>query len=473
MLWIKQIFFKGQTTGPVSFWEAGFLKECRKACVIGCFLCILWNLFPVQTTAAPRLQEVSSPIKVVIDPGHGGENEGTSEGDTLEKIMTLETALAMYETLSSFDGIEVYMTRTEDVGLSLAERAQYAQDIGADFLFSIHYNASVDHDLFGSEVWISSKNPYHAYGYQFGRIYLEEMQDKGLFLRGVKTRLNDKGEDYYGIIRESCERNLTAVILEHCHVDEERDLDFCDSVEDLRAFGQADAIAVARYFGLSSFVLGLDFSKDCQNLADASLSTTVGATMKDDTPPDVCLLELISADTDTGDVSLRVSAADYDSPLMYYDYSTDGGRTYSRLEEWPGFDALTGAYQDTFTLPLSFTHGELPQITVRAYNLFDAFTESEPVTFSQPFVDLEKQAMLESQAAEEAAKEALEASLSEESATEKKNSLWHPEEKAAASKDQSFLVFVILTVSSVMVLLLGVIVYQALSRKRRRRRRKK
>lgn len=63
--------------------------------------------------------------------------------------MTMVTALAMYEELTKYDNVDVYLTHTDDVTMSLADRAQFAADRNADFLFSIHYNASMDHDLFG------------------------------------------------------------------------------------------------------------------------------------------------------------------------------------------------------------------------------------------------------------------------------------------------------------------------------------
>ena len=140
--------------------------------------------------------------------------------------------------------------------MSLADRAQFAADRNADFLFSIHYNASMDHDLFGSEVWISSVQPYNAYGYQFGGEQMQQMQDMGLFLRGVKTKLKDNGDDYYGIIRESTSRSIPSAIIEHCHVDESRDTPYCQTEEDWKKFGREDALSVAKYFGLSSASLG-------------------------------------------------------------------------------------------------------------------------------------------------------------------------------------------------------------------------
>ena len=335
--------------------------------------------------AAPLAQEVLDKTVIVIDPGHGGENEGTTENGVLEKSMNMITALAMYEELCLYDDIEVHMTHTEDIDMSLKERAEFAAGVDADFLFSIHYNASVDHDLFGSEVWISSQTPFHAYGYQFGYVHMQEMQDMGLFLRGIKTKLNSKDLDYYGIIRESVALNVPAVIIEHCHVDEERDYPYCDSEEDLIAFGKADALAVAKYFGLKSKALGVDYSEELSLLPEVNEKKKVQSTLKDETAPDVCMVTLLTKEEDTGIVTLQVSAADYDSPLIYYDYSIDSGHTYSALQPWPQSNALEGTYQDTFQLELQIPSGMQPNIIVRAYNLFDAFTASEKLPIMHIF----------------------------------------------------------------------------------------
>ena len=160
---------------------------------------------------------------------------------------------------------------------------------------------------------------------------MQEMQDLGLFLRGIKTKLNDQGKDYYGILRESAEREVPAVIIEHCHVDESRDTPYCKTEEDWEKLGQADANAVAKYFGLSSKSLGLDYSEESNQLPKVSENCRVQSTMRDETAPDVCTIELLNADDNTGEITIQVTAVDYDSPLLYYDYSLDGGTTYCPL----------------------------------------------------------------------------------------------------------------------------------------------
>lgn len=340
---------------------------------IAVFAAIVLLLPPMEVQAAGRLQDTGDKLVVVIDPGHGGDNRGTLENNHEEKFMTMTTAMAMYNELIKYDGVEVYLTRTEDVKMSLAERAEFAAGVDADFMFSIHYNASENHELFGSEVWVSSVSPYNGYGLQFGYEFLTEAREMGLLIRGVKTRLGDKG-DYYGIIRESVERDLPAVIIEHCHVDNGRDTDYCDSNEDLVSFGIADATAVARYFGLSSSELGVDYSG--HSLVDASATSLNSLTKNDDSKPDVCEIALASEYDDNGVLTINVTAADYDTPLMYYSYSLDGGATFCQREVWPDCDTLTGTFTDSFQLDLEIPANTTPEIILRAYNPYDLYTDS-------------------------------------------------------------------------------------------------
>ncbi len=339
----------------------------------------------LSVRAADRVQPVEDEVVIVIDPGHGGSNLGTQSGHTIEKDMTMITAMTMYQELKKYDNVQVYMTHTDDRDMSLKERAEFAAGVEADFLFSIHYNASENHTMYGTEVWISCEKPYNAYGYQFGCLHLQAMQEKGLFLRGVKNRMNNEGTDYYGIIREAAALSVPALIIEHCYVDEERDAEYIQNEEGFAEFGRIDALSVAKYFGLKSSALGVDYSEEATKLQPASADSLVKYTLMDDTSPDVCEIELQECDYDTGEVRLTVRAADYDTPLIYYNYSIDSGQSWSRLESWPGSNALTGEYTDTFQLDLTIPGGVRPNIVLRAYNLADLYTSSNTLAFEQAF----------------------------------------------------------------------------------------
>lgn len=77
---------------------------------------------------------------VVLDPGHGGSDPGTSGGGLIEKNLNLTFALDTYNLLLNDPNIKVYITRETDVKPSLQERVNIANEIEADLFVSIHNN---------------------------------------------------------------------------------------------------------------------------------------------------------------------------------------------------------------------------------------------------------------------------------------------------------------------------------------------
>jgi len=59
--------------------------------------------------------------KIVIDPGHGGEDPGASGNGIIEKDLNLEISKYMYDRLRSL-GIPVYITRDTDETLNPTDR---------------------------------------------------------------------------------------------------------------------------------------------------------------------------------------------------------------------------------------------------------------------------------------------------------------------------------------------------------------
>ena len=178
---------------------------------IAVFTAVL-SLHPTEAYAAPR------NVVVVIDPGHGGtgdRNLGAQYNGLSEKELTLKLANTLKAELEKYDGITVYTTRTTDTEVSLEDRAAYAKSVGADFVFSIHFNASSTHEFYGSEIWTSAFGDYYVAGSNFGNILAAQWAELGLYQKGIKTRLGSSGADYYGIIRQCVARNMPCAILEH------------------------------------------------------------------------------------------------------------------------------------------------------------------------------------------------------------------------------------------------------------------
>lgn len=63
--------------------------------------------------AIPASVEEKTPVQIVIDPGHGGEDGGASVGDVLEKNLNLDVALCLSDLYAVF-GYDVKLTRTDD-----------------------------------------------------------------------------------------------------------------------------------------------------------------------------------------------------------------------------------------------------------------------------------------------------------------------------------------------------------------------
>ncbi len=373
-------------------WDMNRFKRIRisisKICIYLLTAMVL-TWFCLDTTAEAE----EDTLRIVIDPGHGGENLGGEYEDYTEKEMTMVVADAMKEELEKYEGVTVYLTRNGDQELSLEERCEFAANVDADFLLCLHFNLSEHHTLFGAECWVSAFGENYSKGYGFASVEMELLEELGLYSRGIKTRLGRKGLDYYGIIRHATERGIPCVLIEHCHLDQDNDKPFYDHDEKLKAFGRLDATAAAKYFHLRSDILGVDYS-GYQNVV---VDVPADVVAPDSTEPDFCAIEVLEQNADSGEVTVQVSAADRDSGMLYYAYSYDGGETFSELLKWPDRSS------DTFCFTMQVPPRVVPRIVVNGYNGYDLFTESNMITL--PSMDYKTP---EEIAAELAEKEALE-----------------------------------------------------------------
>jgi N-acetylmuramoyl-L-alanine amidase len=91
---------------------------------------------PPKPAAAPDPRPV-----VVIDPGHGGLDNGTQasgEGDKSEKNLVLAFGLALRDRIENSGKYRVVMTRTDDTFIPLADRVKIARNQSAALFVSIH-----------------------------------------------------------------------------------------------------------------------------------------------------------------------------------------------------------------------------------------------------------------------------------------------------------------------------------------------
>jgi N-acetylmuramoyl-L-alanine amidase len=78
---------------------------------------------------------------VVIDPGHGGIDNGTQSGAETEKNLVLGFGLALRDRIEKSGKYRVVMTRTDDTFIPLADRVRIARNQSAALFVSIHADA--------------------------------------------------------------------------------------------------------------------------------------------------------------------------------------------------------------------------------------------------------------------------------------------------------------------------------------------
>ena len=155
--------------------------------------------------------EPIGPVRVVLDPGHGGPADPGTVGPNglVERDLNLTLAKAILEELTS-RGISATMTRTGDYGVSRAVRAAFADAIGAEALVSIHHNGPTWSPLDGpgTELYQQSRSAESA---RLAGVLYEEITEalstfagvawSGLPDAGVKRIVWPNGGDVLGMIR--------------------------------------------------------------------------------------------------------------------------------------------------------------------------------------------------------------------------------------------------------------------------------
>jgi N-acetylmuramoyl-L-alanine amidase len=106
---------------------------------------------------APAPKPGAQPrLKVMVDPGHGGDDGGAKGPKGLrEKAAALELAKAVAQKLEAA-GFEAAFTRSDDTFIPLWDRAKAANIQGADLFLSLHLNAARARSAKGSEVYFLS-----------------------------------------------------------------------------------------------------------------------------------------------------------------------------------------------------------------------------------------------------------------------------------------------------------------------------
>lgn len=178
--------------------------------------------------------------KVYVGIGHGGSDSGAVGNGFKEKDLTLSIGKYCNERLKQY-GIETKISRTTDCDSSIRSKAAASDAFGADVCMDIHINAGGGN---GSEVFYSHVSPR---GKKLAQAIVDATLKIGQNTRGIKTKLDTDGTDYFGMIRIP---EAPAVLVECAFIDNKADVQIINTEAKRKVFGYAIADGVAKYLGV-------------------------------------------------------------------------------------------------------------------------------------------------------------------------------------------------------------------------------
>lgn len=181
--------------------------------------------------------------KVFLGVGHGGADGGAVGNGFYEKNLNLTIALSCRDVLERH-GVTVLMSRTKDENDTLTDEIKECNAFAPDLAVDIHNNA-FDGKADGAECFYYSGGGTSKI--LAGNI-LSEIVKIGQNSRGIKTRLNSYGTDWYGFIRETY---APAVIVECAFIDNKTDLQIIDTEAEQKAMGVAIAKGILLTLGIA------------------------------------------------------------------------------------------------------------------------------------------------------------------------------------------------------------------------------
>ncbi|MGY8662307.1 N-acetylmuramoyl-L-alanine amidase [Bradyrhizobium sp. UFLA05-109] len=162
---------------------------------------------PPPATAAPEpaQQKAAAPTDarpvVVIDPGHGGIDNGTQSSGEAEKNLVLAFGLALRDRLEMSGKYRVVMTRDDDTFIPLNDRVKVARSINAALFVSIHADAlpRAEGDAQGATIYTLSDKASDAQAER-----LAEAENKADAIGGVN--LSDEPAEVADILIDLAQR---------------------------------------------------------------------------------------------------------------------------------------------------------------------------------------------------------------------------------------------------------------------------
>ena len=254
-------------------------------------------------------------VKVVIDPGHGGNDPGGTGNNLQEKNIVLDVS-KRFQTLLERDTADnggggtwmAFLTRSDDTFVSLSGRSQYSNNRDADRFMSIHANAFGDPSANGTETFSIANT---GNGAELRNLVQAEMITAwGLTNRGNKTA-------NFAVLRDTA---APAVLHELAFITNTRDAQKLASAEEREKAAIAHLRALQRHYNQAPYVPGEPTggteTGEVGGHVFSALGPVVGAAVSLDGGAPLSTAtdgEFVFADVPAGTHTLAVSAAGFEA----------------------------------------------------------------------------------------------------------------------------------------------------------------
>ncbi|MEG1158598.1 MAG: N-acetylmuramoyl-L-alanine amidase, partial [Christensenellaceae bacterium] len=188
--------------------------------------------------------------KVFIGVGHGGLDSGAiGLNGIYEKDINLAIALSARKELERH-GVQVLMSRYKDENDSLKDEIKECNAYKPDLAIDFHNNAG------GGDGFEAFRSVYGGKSTILAKNIEAEVMAIGQNSRGVKTKLQNDGRDWFGFVRQT---NCPAVLCEFAFVDT-KDVEIVDTPQEQKAMGIAAAKGILKTLGIKWIAPKIDYS---------------------------------------------------------------------------------------------------------------------------------------------------------------------------------------------------------------------
>lgn len=180
--------------------------------------------------------------KVFLAAGHGGSDPGALGNGNGFKEKDLTLAISKYVAAAlKRCGVETQANRTTDTepGDTVGKCNKYAPDCAV----AIHLNA-FNKEAQGAEVFHTI---YGGNGKKLAQNILDNIVALGVKSRGIKTKKNSAGRDWFEFIREIA---APSVLVECCFIDS-ADIKFVDTAAEQKKMAEAITKGICKYLGVT------------------------------------------------------------------------------------------------------------------------------------------------------------------------------------------------------------------------------